>query len=437
MNEEEDRSPRGTPPRTSGQTSQPLRARVGGFVAVSVIAVTSLALGFLGFQNARTAYSYPGRLLGATLLLLGIALFATFVTAMRRATSTGTSNFSLLLGSIGSLAASIFIAITTITTSEYWWPRVISSVLIAGAAFATFYSSGIGQDVSYPRRFEIATLVAAAIAVGNFGYSQLYEPSARPTKVDISATIGDRIPSTDGSVSFPLNIKLHNIGEVDISVVAATYSVLGRSATPVENPHEVDNTGKIGVDELGSQVDIKDYTMIQADAWLPNQAWLKNKEGPWSQDPSWLNQGEKIQVIKVVKLATPEKFDELAANVQATIIRRDKAIVEELEFERSSEPPQWVKDTVRANDVSLHGTWTADLAENDWTREQLRKPRRLIVWWIFPERTLSPLQHMIAVDGQWRGSNGPSPKDLLKMYENYGLVRLDSGWSEKSLSHSR
>jgi hypothetical protein len=266
-----------------------------------------------------------------------------------------------------------------------------------------------------------------------------YEPSARPTKLDISVSIGDQLPSEGDSIAFPLEITFQNIGEVDVSIIGGVYSILGRKASVSSQPGMLG--GNLGFDELSTQIEIRGYTLVQADAWLPSQAWLQAQEdirkrnARLKQSETWLNRGEKIKLQKVVRLATPQarEFDELAANVHATVIRRDKAIIEHMDFDTNLLPPEWVDKSAGAS-TELSATWVAEIAENDQIKRKLRKERKLFVWWVFPKAKMPHLQYMVATDGEWQGSNGPSSKDFLEMYEEYGVTRVDSGWSEKSLS---
>ncbi|MFC4059584.1 hypothetical protein ACFOWE_14870 [Planomonospora corallina] len=383
---------------------------------ISVLLVTSGFVGYFGIENLGEALAFTGRFTGALFVIASAVTALSAVAAVdhwfRR--SYEHSGLIVLTGTGIAFMVNFLLMITIIRDGERSLPTICWTALVAGSAWALYAVHRTGIPIPAPGKFGIAALVTTLVAVGDFGYSQLYEPYEQSTHVVLEADFGTPVRHP-GIISLPVNVKIANNGEVGVYVLANEYQVLGRKAAVHRKERERENWRSDAADgyPVSRYTEIKYFDLVR-------KAKFMEVFG------EWLNPGEEVNVHHLVEVPTAASYDIAQLQAFALISRKDRMSIEgdlwdpvELSWE----------DPARRGNESDFIEFRDRIHENNSVAEFTRYPRFLLIRQYVNEGVLPE----VAVLREGEDHREMSDEEFNDMVTRYGLISITTGWKETSL----
>ncbi len=386
---------------------------------VLILLMTAFFLGLFGVEDLSEALAYTGRFTGALLLLAAGASLLGAVAVVdhwfRR--SFAHSGLVALLGTVTAIVANLMLLTTTLRDADSTGYLVLWCLLVVGSVWATITVYRTSVEIPAPKRVAAAVIVTSAIAVANFGYTQLYQPYQHATLPVLQLTVKEPVlNSAKNAVAIPFTINLENRSNVGLYVIGTDFEVKGRTA-PVSPMDRLTPAWRGDLDAghaLSLRENLQPPRMVQGNTW----AYFN----------TWLDAGETTTSSRVVELPVDTRFDQLAFRATALIARKDRIHLDTLEEQGRS----WHKRLIPPPAGSPAGDYVlyrARLHENNAIAEHTRDPRYITMWWTFGENGIAVIS---TIDRKGEERNRTA-EDTERWTTRYGLSYVETGWIQRSL----
>ncbi|WP_244203972.1 hypothetical protein [Streptomyces tricolor] len=391
-----------------------------------VLLPTTVLLGFFGIQDIRTALTYPGRITGAALIVFAVVTLLGAIAVLDH-WSRGSFAYSGLVALLGTLAAFVangMLLVETLRDGDSTAYLTLWSLLTAGSVCAAVAVCRTTVVIPAPKRLAAAVIITTALAVANFSYEYLFQPSRRGAKPLVKMSVGEPVLRQDRKAfAVPVDIELENGADVGFYVLGTEFHAMGE---------EVPLSQK---DRLHEQwrADAENWSKAQEKHPLSRREIHQTGQlvaaQPWMPIGTWIEAGEKLATQTVVQLPMDTPYDQLAFYATASFARKDRLGLERLEQQgyswREGHVPEWVKKG-GLDSVIYRGR----LYENNALDAHTRDPRWITVYWRFGTHGADLAENIARQGEEDRILPGAESRDLV---ERYGLVKAVTGPYEQTL----
>ncbi|MFI0229788.1 hypothetical protein [Streptomyces sp. NPDC017086] len=406
------------------------RSRVTLSVIVLVLLATTILLSRFGLEDFAHALTFPGRVTGAVLIAVSVTtlLAAAAVLDHWVGRCFPYSGLVALIGVFAALLSNALLLAETIKEGESHVYPVLFGVLTAGSVWAVFAVWRASVSVPAPKRLAAAVIVPTVIAIGNFGYQNLYLPYQRETRPLITLSLGKAVLSKDRKAfAIPVDITLRNRSDVGFYVLGTEFHAMGQRV-PLSSKDRLRGQWRTDAEQWSKSSDINPLSrreIHQPGQMLEAQQWM-----PYGQ---WIESSDTFSTRLVLQLPMSTPYDQVAFYATASLARKDRLVLQPpLDFKALSwgkrPVPGWVKEQQKKGIDSL--IYQARVHENNAIDEHTRSARFVTVYWTFGPHG-ARLVTSIARRGE--EEHNPSPSQQREVSGRYGLVDLIAGPYQQNL----
>ncbi|MGW2179827.1 hypothetical protein ACWCXX_17340 [Streptomyces sp. NPDC001732] len=384
-----------------------------------VLLLTTLVLGSFGIDDLGKALTFPGRITGAVLLVVSLSTLLGAAAALDHWfwKSFAYSGVVALIGALAALLTNAMLMVETWKNGDSAFYSTVLGILTAGSAWAVFAVWRTSVVIPAPKRVAAALIVSSVIAVANFGYQNLYQPSHRGARPLIRLDVGTPVLSKDRKAfSLPVDITLENHNDVGFYVLGTEIHAMGEQVllSPKDRLRQqwradAEQWTKFGeLNPLSRREIHQPGELVEAQPWMPYGGWIE------------ANDTFATRVVVQMPIDTP--YDQVAFYATASFARKDRLGLESLRFDGYSwdggKVPSW-----KEKDVDFL-VYRARVHENNAIDDRTRAPRYVTVYWNFGTHG-AYMASVIARKGE-----EDTPSDSLS---RYGLVDAMTGPIERTL----
>ncbi|MEV7244466.1 hypothetical protein [Streptomyces sp. NPDC093248] len=387
-----------------------------------VLLLTTTVLGYFGVEDLESALNFPGRVTGAALI---VAAVITFLGAAAVVDHWTWRNFPYsgpvaLVATFVALLSNVLLLVGILKDGDSNLYLALFCVLTAGSLGAVFAVWRTSVVIPAPKRVAATLIVTSLIAVGNFGYQNLFMPSQREADPVIRLTTGTPVTSRDHKAfSIPVDITMENRSEVAFYVLGDIFHAMGQRV-PLSHKDRLRQQWRTdsgqwpsfeGANPLSRREIHHPGQLVEAQPWMPYGRWI---------DP-----GGTFSARMVVQLPMNTPYDEVTFYASASLARKDRMSVRDLKFEGYS----WRQGTNTPGWVSQHKQWDAlvfsgEIHESNAIDEHTRDRRTLTVYWRFGQQGADIMEAVTA-----HGADANSAETQLR----YGIRGVQTGPVERTL----
>lgn len=392
-----------------------------------VLLPTALLLGWWGIEDLSEALTYTGRITGAILVLVaGLSLLG--AAAVVDHWGRNIFPYSGVVALIGTVAASLtnaMLLLEAFRDGDSTLYRVLFSLLTAGSAWAVLTVWRTSVVIPSPKRVAAAVIVSSALAMANFGYQHLYQPSQHGARPLVSIAVGKLVVSKDRKKFIvPVDIKIENRSDMGFYVLGTEFHAMGErvSLSRTDRPREQWRADAETFGDFRVQ-----HPLSRKEVYQPGQ--LVSAQ-PWMPFGNWIEANDEFITQTVVQLPIDTPYDQLALYASAQLARKDRLSLEQVRLEGYSwgggKVPQWVKKKKSIDSVAYRGR----VYENNAIDRHTMDPRYASVYWQFGAHG-AVLFASIARNGE--ENRIPSIAENLETSNRYGLVNAETGPIKRTL----
>ncbi|MFJ3714231.1 hypothetical protein [Streptomyces sp. NPDC090057] len=345
-----------------------------------VLLVTIGMLAWFGYEDFVGALTFAGRLTGAVLIAVAFTTLLGAIAATDHWLSHKYeySGVIALMASFAAALTNLLVAAEILKDGDYWYFKVLFIVLTVGSAWAAFAVFRTSVLIPAPKRVAATVIVTTVIAVANFGYQNLYQPSQHETTPVVKLTVGKSMQNRGGkSFSVPVDIEIENRGD-------AAFCVLGTEFHAMAERVQLSRKDRSRRDWQGDSEKWRDYQAFnpvsRREIHQPGQ--LVSAQ-PWMPVGRWIYAGDKFSARVVVQLPKRTRYDQLTFYAGAHLTRKDLSSV--VRFGppaftwKNAQVPTWLKEQKDFDYV----IYKSEIRENNSVDARTRKPRYITVYWQF------------------------------------------------------
>lgn len=396
------------------------RSRVAAVLILSVFFVTTLLTGWFGILDFSEALTFPGRITGAVLIAVSLTTLVGAAAVLDHWFwhSFTYSGMIALIAAFAGLLTNAMLLVETVKDGDSVFFRALFSVLTASSAWAVFAVWRTSVVIPAPKRVATALIVSSVLAIGNFGYQNLYQPSQRQARPIIKLSMGKPVLSQNrNAFAVPVDITLENHGDVGFYVLGTEIHAMGERV-PLSSKDrlrqqwraDAEQWAKFQENPLSRREIHQPGELVEAQPWIPSGGWIE------------ANDSFATRVVVQMPVDTP--YDQLAFYASATFARKDRLNLKgPLAFTGYSwdggQVPLWMSQN---NFDSL--IYRARVHENNAIDERTRDPRYVTVYWEFGTHGAA-IAAVIARTGEKE-----TKPDLVN---RYGIVDSRTGPIEQTL----
>ncbi|MFB7608616.1 hypothetical protein [Streptomyces gardneri] len=401
---------------------------------------TALEFLFLGAEDVSDALTFAGRMTGvvflAAMVLEVVALFA----AVALLGDDGTQHSTALLaaGILVSLILNLVLLTIQLTGGGYTPYVWVWALLALWASWALWEGRGMWGGVPRPRSFAAGVAVTAMLAIGNFGYTQVYQPHHSSALLTTSVEFASAMREGD-KVVVTVRVRTKNAGKVGVYVLGSLYQISGRRAQFVETAR----TKRDLFDDWGHrQRDLLRHTEV------PENGYQLLAQGQYTGRSGLvvvLEPNSEVVTERVVHFPYGARYDVLGITANIVYLRRDRAKLtddygtsgrrlwlSDTNHQFGDPPPSWV-----AGPSEITYRFRSRIKHSNALLEHTRPPHYATLWWVGREPlSESPFgPELTAVIGP-EGMEGAAPtaSEKRRMLDSYGLSNAPSGYVQRPLA---
>ncbi|MFE2990535.1 hypothetical protein [Streptomyces sp. NPDC059262] len=392
-----------------------------------VLLLTGLPLGWLGIEDIRGALTYAGRITGAILILVSIATLVGAVAAWdhwfrNRIPYSGTV---ALIGTVAAFLTNAALLLMTFKDVDSTAYRVLWCLITVGCAWAVFAVWRTSVEIPAPKRVAAAVIATGLIALANFGYERLYQPSQHGARPLITMTVGKPVLRQDRKAfALPVDIRAENRSDVGFYVLGTEFHAMGErvkiSATDRKRKQWRDDAEKWRTFQ-------EKHPLSRREIQQPGELVAAQ---PWASAGNWIEPGDTFVTQTVVQLPIDTPYDQLAFYANASFARKDRLGLGQMQQTGYSwsggEVPTWAKGTKDDDVVVYRGR----VYENNAIAAHTRDPRHVTVYWQFGVHGADLLQAIRRNGEESRINNESVDREL---ESRYGIVDSRQGPLERTL----
>ncbi|MBL3664828.1 hypothetical protein JL475_02095 [Streptomyces sp. M2CJ-2] len=392
-----------------------------------VLLPTALLLGWWGLEDLSGALTYPGRITGAILILVaGLSLLG--AAAVVDHWGRNIFPYSGVVALIGTVAASLtnaMLLLETFRDGDSTFYRVLFSLLTAGSAWAVITVWRTSVVIPSPKRVAAAVIISSALAVANFGYQHLYQPSQHGARPLVSVTVGEPVLSKDRKkFVVPVDIKIENRSDMGFYVLGTEFHAMGErvSLSRTDRPREQWRADAKTFRDFQVQ-----HPLSRKEVYQPGQ--LVSAQ-PWMPFGNWIEANDAFVTQTVVQLPIDTPYDQLALYASAQLARKDRLGMDQVLLKGYSwgggKVPKWVKEDKNVDSVAYRGR----VYENNAIDRHTMDPRYAAVYWQFGAHGAILLA---SITRSGEENRIPSIAERHEMVNRYGLVTAETGPIKRTL----
>jgi hypothetical protein len=384
-----------------------------------VLLLTTLVLGSFGIDDFGKALTFPGRITGAVLLVVSLSTLLGAAAALDHWfwKSFAYSGVVALIGAFAALLTNAMLMVETWKDGDSAFYSTVLGLLTAGSAWAVFAVWRTSVVIPAPKRVAAALIVSSVIAVANFGYQNLYQPSHRGARPLIRLAVGAPVLNKDRKAfSLPVDVTLENHNDVGFYVLGTEIHAMGEQVllSPKDRLRQqwrddAEQWTKFReLNPLSRREIHQPGELVEAQPWMPYGGWIE------------ANDTFATRVVVQMPIDTP--YDQVAFYATASFARKDRLGLDSLKFDgyswnRGKVPPWKEKDV---DFLAYRGR----VHENNAIDDRTRAPRYVTVYWNFGTHG-AYIQSVIAR----KGEEDTQSESLSR----YGLVDAMTGPIERTL----
>ncbi|MEU2058011.1 hypothetical protein [Streptomyces bungoensis] len=387
-----------------------------------MLLVTSGFLCFFGVEDASRALAYTWRFTGALMILASATVLLGAIAAIdhwvyRSFTHSG---LGALLGSAVAAVANLMLLVVTLQDGDSVGYPLLWAALTVGGGWSAVRIYRTSVVIPAPKRVAAAVIVSAAIAVANFGYTQLYQPYHTDPNPLLDVSMGDPVlAGNKAAFALPVSIRFENRSDVGLFILAPEFHIMGRvvQVSPAER-----TTPQWRSDvESGNQISRREVShplqMVQA--------------GSWAVFGNYLAAHQTFTTDRIVEVPTNTTFDQLQVRASAAIARVDRLSMgafgspQSYSWKSHKRAPEWA---VQGGDQYV--TYQGRIHENNSIAEHVRDPRYVTMWWSFGDHGAGVAGTIARKGEESHPLTSEASTDLLN---RYGFEFVNKGWVVRSL----
>ncbi|MFB7915942.1 hypothetical protein [Streptomyces sp. NPDC056061] len=392
-----------------------------------VLLPTALLLGWWGIEDLSAALTYSGRITGAILIVVSAVslLGAAAVVDHWCRSSFPYSGMVALIGTVAASLANAMILLETFRDGDSTLYRVLYSLLTAGSAWAVFTVWRTSVVIPAPKRVAAALVVSSGLAMANFGYEHLYQPSQHGARPLVSIAVGKPVLSMDHKeFAVPVGIRIENHSDVGFFVLGTEFHAMGERVS-------LSQTDRLRKQWRADAKTFRDFQiqhpLSRREIFQPGQLVLAQ---PWVPAGNWIEANDTFVTQTIVQLPINTPYDQLALYASAHLARKDRLSLEQIQVKGYSwgggKVPQWVKEAQGLDSVVSRGR----VYENNSIDQHTMDPRYVTVYWQFGTHGAG-LSESITRNGE--ENRILSGAEIRKMLNRYGLVTAETGPIKRTL----
>ncbi|MEV6114032.1 hypothetical protein AB0L59_16335 [Streptomyces sp. NPDC052109] len=388
-----------------------------------VLLLTTVVLGYFGVLDVGSALNFPGRVTGAALIVAAIITFLGAVGALDHWVwhSFPYSGPVALFGAFVALLSNVLLLVGILKDGDSKFYLAVFCALTVGSAGAVFAVWRTSVVIPAPKRVAAALIVTSVIAVGNFGYQNLYMPSQREAEPVIKLATGAPVTSRDHKAfSVPIDITMENHSDVAFYILGDIFHAMAQRVplSPKDRLRQQWRTDSEqwkdfeGANPLSRREIHQPGELVEAQPWMPYARWI---------DP-----GDTFSARVVLQLPMGTPYDEVTFYASASLARKDRMAVEDLNFkgyswQGSAHVPSWVSGNKEWDALVFRGK----IDENNAIDEHTRDRRTLSVYWRFGTHGADILEAITSPHGPDASSTETQTR--------YGIRDVETGPVERTL----
>ncbi|WP_327252976.1 hypothetical protein [Streptomyces sp. NBC_01244] len=406
--------------------------------------VTAVELMLFGAEDVGSALTFAGRMTGVVFLAAMLLESAAFFAGVAVFEGGASRRTAALLG-IGILVSLVLnLALLTVQLADggythYLW---VWGLLVLWAFWALWWEWDLWRGVSRPRGFAAGVVVTAMVAIGNFGYTQVYQPyvstALLSTSVEFLSATHER---EDDKVVVTVRLRTKNIGKVGVYVLGSLYQVSGRKPQFVATAR---TERELFQDWGERQRDLLRHTDV------PKKGYQLLAQGQFTGRSGLvvvLEPGSEVVAERVLEFPYGAKYDLLGITANIVYLRKDRAKLTD-NFGTSGRRLWVSNDTYHHYGAPAPPSWIAQpgeityrfrsrIKQSNSLLEHTRPPHYVTLWWVGREPpSESPfgpeLTAIVGPEGMERPE--PTASERRQMADTYGLSNGPSGYMQKSLA---
>ncbi|MFD4604596.1 hypothetical protein ACFWPQ_42100 [Streptomyces sp. NPDC058464] len=397
------------------------RSRVRLIAILLVLLSTSGLLGNFGLRDLLGAFTFPGRMAGAVLVVVAFTalLGAAALVDHWQWHTFGQSGLVALFGAFAASLANLCLFIKLVADPDWFLFPTLFGALTAGSVWAVGAVWRTLGVVPAPKRVATALLATTVIALGNFGYQNLYLPSQREIRPIIKLTMEKAVVSKDGKAfSVPVNITLENHSDVSFDVLGTELHAMAQKVdlTPNDQLRRQWRTVAKQWSSLERTNPLSRREVHQPGQLVEAQPWMRYGE------PIGANDTVTARVIVQLPMNTP--YDLVAFYASAHLTRKDHVSLDHLQpagYSWHDQVPDWMKKQKATDSVF----YKSRLHENNSIDEETRDPRYITVYWQFGTHGANITETIDDADGK--------VETRASTEDRYGLRIIEAGPVERIL----
>ncbi|MFJ4948182.1 hypothetical protein [Streptomyces sp. NPDC088760] len=397
--------------------AQTSSSRVSLTLIMLVLLATTGMLGWFGYENVVTALRFTGRLTGAVLVAVA---FTTLVGAIAAADHwlSRKYEYSGVIALIGSFAAALtnlLVWAEILKNGDYWYFKVLFGLLTVGSAWAAFTVFRTLDKIPAPKRVAATLVVTTVIAVANFGYQNLYQPSQRETLPVIKLDVGKSMQNRGGkSFSVPVDIQIENRGDTAFYVLGTEFHAMAEQVRLSRKDRSMQEWRA----DAESWKDFRAYNPVSRREI--HQPGLLVSAQPWMPYGHWIYAKDTFSALVVVQLPKKNRYDQLTFYAGVHLTRKDLSSVDRLKpsgssWEKKPRVAAWVKNQKDFSSLA----YKSRIRENNAIDARTRKPRYITVYWQFGQHGVNVFETINA--------SGAKDESQESVENRYGVRQVDTG----------
>ncbi|WP_316775902.1 hypothetical protein [Streptomyces sasae] len=394
---------------------------------VSLIAIplalllTTAVLGKFGVNDLLSAFTFPGRLTGAALVAVAfIALLGTAAVMdhwlWHRFAHSGVVAF---FSSFVAFLTNFLLLSELLENADVIGYKVLFGALTIGSAWAVVAVWRTLAVIPTPKRVATALLATVVIALGNFGYQNLYLPSQREVRPTIKLTMEKPVPSNDHKAfSVPVDITLENHSEVSFNVLGTELHAMAQqvSLSPKDRLRRQWRADAEKWETFERTNPLSRRELRQPGQLVEAQPWMRYGEPIGANDT--------VNARVVVQLPMDTQYDQVAFYASAHLARMDRVSVERLHFKCYSWDSRQVPPCVKQKRDSDSIIYESSLRENNAIDAETRDPRHIDVYWQFGTQGANIMETISTADDRYESQTETNDRYGIRIVETGPVERI-------------
>ncbi|MEV5959271.1 hypothetical protein AB0M11_36975 [Streptomyces sp. NPDC051987] len=388
-----------------------------------VLLLTTAVLGYFGVGDLTSAFTFPGRLTGAVLVVVAFVSFLGAVALVdhwlfRTFANSGTV---ALVGAFAALVANLTLFLELLYNADSVLWKAFFGALAGGSAWAVYTVWRTLAAIPAPKRVATALIVTTAIAAGNFGYQNLYLPSQHEIRPVIRLTTGNPVPSPDRKAfSVPVDITLENHSDLSFDVLGTEFHAMAQKV-PLAQPDRLREQWRATAKQWRKFEETN--PLSRTEIYEPGE--LVDAQ-PWMRYGASIDANDTVNARVVVQLPKDTAYDQVAFYASAHLTRKDRVALDHLTPKPAfmswagGRVPDWLKK--EGSDSLIYG---CPLRENNAIDAETRDTRQLTVYWNFGA-------HGVSISETVSKEHGKDEPDQVTT-SRYGIRVVETGPVERTL----